>query len=165
MTRSRLALALTVSAVSLVVVAQSLAHASGRTTSDVRVVTFTEVLGPHSNHDVDLGAPGLSVGDEQVFNQALRRNGVRVGHSFGVATVVRASKKGLTAQVVSTASLRRGTFTLQVLYKESFASGPPSSLTGAVTGGTGVFRGVTGQCHSSVIAGTENNRVTCRLHQ
>lgn len=107
----------------------------------------------------------MSVGDELVVHQALRRNGVTVGQSFAVATVARASAKGLAAQVVSTASLRRGTLTMQFLYQETFASGPPSSLTGAVTGGTGVFRGVTGQCHSSVIAGTKNNRVTCRLHK
>ncbi len=129
--------------------------------SGQRTVTFTEINHPDTDVDLDLGPTGLSLGDEQIFHATLQQKGSDVGDVYGVGTVVQKSDSGLSSQVVSTAVFPNGTFTLQVMFQMNFADGPPATLRGAVTGGTGVYRGVTGQCVSTVIPNSENNTITC----
>jgi hypothetical protein len=128
-----------------------------------RTVTFTEVNHPHTDVDLDLGPQGLSLGDEQIFHATLDQEGKRVGDVFGVGTVVQASDSGLSSQVVSTAAFPDGTFTLQLLFQMRFADGPPPIRHGAITGGTGAYRGVSGQCISRVIPDSDNNTITCTI--
>lgn len=129
--------------------------------SGPRDVTFTEVNHPDADVDLDLGPTGLSLGDEQIFHATLQQQGRDVGDVYGVGTVVQTSDNGLASQVVSTAVFPDGTFTLQLMFQMTFDDGPPARRQGAVTGGTGSYRGVTGQCVSTVIPNTENNSITC----
>ena len=129
--------------------------------SGPRTVTFTEINHPDTDVDLDLGPTGLSLGDEQIFHATLQQKGKDVGDVYGVGTVVQASDSGLSSQVVSTAVFPDGTFNLQLMFQMNFADGPPTTRRGAITGGTGSYRGATGQCVSTVIAGSENNTIIC----
>lgn len=149
-------------AVTVVVVAGSAGIAFGSDGQHhPRTVTFIEVNHPDTDVDLDLGPSGLSLGDEQIFHATLQQRGKDVGDVYGVGTVVQANDSGLSSQVVSTAVLPDGTFTLQLLFQMSFADGPPATRRGAITGGTGAYRGVTGQCLSTAIADSDNNTITC----
>src|SRR3954462_12362439 len=128
-----------------------------------KTVTFTEINHPDSDVDLDLGPTGLSPGDEQIFHATLQQKGRDVGDVYGVGTVVHASDAGLISQVVSTAVFPQGTFTLQLMFQMNFHDGPPATLRGAITGCTGVYRGATGQCVSTVIQDTDNNSITCKF--
>lgn len=132
-------------------------HGGGRT------VTFIEVNHPDTDVDLDLGPKGLSLGDEQVFHATLQQQGKDVGDVYGVGTVVQASDSGMSSQVVSTAVFPDGTFTLQLFFQLSFQDGPAVTRRGAITGGTGAYSGVTGQCASTAITDSENNRITCTI--
>jgi hypothetical protein len=131
--------------------------------SGPRTVTFTEINHPDTDVDLDLGPAGLSLGDEQIFHATLQQRGRDVGDVYGVGTVVQATDTGLASQVVSTAIFPDGTFTLQLLFQINFQNGPPATRRGAITGGTGSYRGATGQCVSTVIPNTENNSITCNF--
>lgn len=128
---------------------------------DPRTVTFVEVNYPDTDFDLDLGPAGLSLGDEQIFHATLQRDGKDVGDVYGVGTVVQATDTGLSSQVVSTAVLSDGTFTLQLLFQMSFAEASPGARHGAITGGTGAYAGVTGECVSTAIPDSDNNTITC----
>lgn len=114
------------------------------------------------NTDLDLGDPGLSPGDRQVFRNTAVRDGKQIGYEVGEAVIVEASDTGLTASVTSTLVLADGTVTLSAVFVEDFATGP-TGLTGAVTGGTGRYRGARGEATGEVIPGTDDTRVTIRL--
>ena len=95
---------------------------------------------------LDLGQPGLSVGDEDVFSDDVltKRNGAKVGVDGGVCTVVRvtnpSTRSGL-AQCLITFSLNGGEITTQTLQPNGQATG---TATGAITGGTGRYRNAHG---------------------
>ena len=65
--------------------------------------------------------------------------------------------------MVSTAVFPDGTFTLQLFFPFSFEDGPAPTRRGALTGGTGVYAGVSGECVSTEVSGSENNRITCTM--
>jgi hypothetical protein len=94
---------------------------------------------------VDLGAPGPSLGDQLVFSEVLRQRG-RDGASGVVCVITEAVPPYtvLTFHCVGTLSLRRGQITLQGLI-EVQGEDDPGPFTVAITGGTGAFRGASGE--------------------
>jgi hypothetical protein len=103
---------------------------------------------------VDLGAPGPSLGDQLVFSEVLRQRGREVGTSGVVCVVTEAVPPYtvLTFHCVGTLSLRRGQITLQGLL-EVQGEDDPGPFTVAITGGTGAFRGASGQAVVRDISG------------
>lgn len=119
------------------------------------------------NTDIDLGEPGLSPGDRQVFVSKAVRGGKQVGYELGEALIVEVTKDGdeataLKALLTSTLVLADGTITLSGVFVEDFAQGPVG-FTGAVTGGTGRYNGASGQAVGEFIAGTDDVKTTIRL--
>ena len=93
---------------------------------------------------LDLGTTGLSQGDQIVFADELRRRGRVVGEDGGTCTVTNlVSYDAFTANCVVTAELRRGQIAVQGL--ATFADGEPLRATLAITGGTGAYRGASGE--------------------
>ena len=95
---------------------------------------------------LDLGAPGLSLGDELVFSEVLKKRGREVGTSGGVCVVTETVPPYTVAafHCVATLSLRRGQITLQGLV-EVQGEDDPGPFTVAITGGTGAYRGASGE--------------------
>jgi hypothetical protein len=95
---------------------------------------------------LDLGAPGPSLGDEFVFSEVLRERGREVGTSGGVCVVTETVPPYMveTFHCVATLSLRRGQITLQGLV-ELQGEDDPGPFTVAITGGTGAYRGASGE--------------------
>jgi hypothetical protein len=95
---------------------------------------------------LDLGDPGPSLGDELVFSEVLRKDGREVGTS-GVVCVVTETVPPYTVAAfhcVGTLSLHRGQITLQGLI-EVQGEDDPGPWTVAITGGTGAYRGASGE--------------------
>lgn len=95
---------------------------------------------------VDVGAPGPSLGDHLVFSEVLRHRGREVGTSGVVCVITEAVPPYtvVTFHCVGTLSLRRGQITLQGLI-EVQGEDDPGPFTVAITGGTGAFRGASGE--------------------
>ena len=140
------ALALTLGVVSLV----STAAGGGTHGSKTLVIDLTTRT--VQEEDIDLGAPGPSVGDRFVFSDDVFRGGHKVGVDGGECVVVRLAPDPLppgqeptsaTLNCVATVELPEGQVTLQGLVTFSEASGP--SFTIAITGGTGAYRTAHGE--------------------
>jgi hypothetical protein len=95
---------------------------------------------------LDLGAPGPSLGDEFVFSEELRKRGREVGTSGGVCVVTETVPPYTVAtfHCFATLSLDRGQITLQGLV-EVQGEDDPGPFTVAITGGTGAYRGASGE--------------------
>jgi hypothetical protein len=95
---------------------------------------------------LDLGAPGPSLGDQLVFSEILYKRGREAGTS-GVVCVVTETMPPYTVvafHCVGTLSLRGGQITLQGLI-EVQGEDDPGPFTVAITGGTGAYRGASGE--------------------
>ena len=110
---------------------------------------------------VDLGDPGFSLGDQDVFTDDLltKRRGKTVGFDGGVCSVVRvadASTQSGTLQCLVTYSLKQGQITTQGLV--TVANGAlEGTQVAAVTGGTRRFRNATGESAVTFLTPTEAN--------
>lgn len=95
---------------------------------------------------LDLGSTGPSLGDQLVFSETLSQRGEDVGTGGVVCTIVAAQPPyaTLTFHCVATLSLERGQITLQGLV-EFQGEDDPGPWTVAITGGTGRYRGASGQ--------------------
>jgi hypothetical protein len=115
------------------------AHGGGK--QQLRVVA-TEL----QSELVDVGDPGPSLGDQLVFSEKLRVRGRHVGMSGVVCTVTHAVPPYdvLTYLCVGTLSLRNGQIAGQGLL-EVQGEDDPGPFTVAITGGTGAYRGVSGE--------------------
>jgi hypothetical protein len=115
---------------------------------------------------LDLGDPGFSLGDQQVFADDLydRKGGSKVGTDGVVCTIVRvtdASTGSGTAQCVATAALADGQITAQGFI--SFTGGElPAPFQNAITGGTGAYATARGQLTVEELSETESN-ITAEL--
>jgi len=98
-------------------------------------LTFRAVTTEAEN--LDLGEDGLSLGDEFIFHDVLRREGERIGHDGGVCTVT--TVRGPELQCLVTISLSGGDITLQGLAREG------EVFVFAITGGTGQYQGASGE--------------------
>jgi hypothetical protein len=94
---------------------------------------------------VDLGKPGLSLGDQQVITMDVFAGPKRVGESHVVCTVVRAdaATHAFTAQCENVTSLPAGQIAASGLVTSAQEETTP--FTQAITGGTGAFKQAHGQ--------------------
>ena len=154
----------------LAVTSVSLAFASGDSRGDsngdkVRILHVT--LKNTQQTDLDLGAPGPSVGDRfSVFGDVFRDNR-RVG-AGGYECVTMLFRPGpdpagppaaLTDQCVGTLSLAKGQITVQGLVDRT----GPVPITIAITGGTGVYRTAHGELQTSGPNQQGNEPLTLKL--
>jgi hypothetical protein len=110
---------------------------------------------------LDLGTPGLSLGDEFVTSERLFVRGRQVGESGVKCNVTQAMPPYdvVTLQCVQTVSLRKGQVTMQGLIE---VQGPddPGPFTVTITGGTGAFRCASGE---AVVSRPPDTRGVYRL--
>jgi Allene oxide cyclase barrel like domain len=110
-------------------------HADKQQTIRV-IAVFTEF-----DANIDVGAPGLSLGDEVVFSGNLLRNGEQVGRIGVVCTFVStANADRVEAQCPTTSILPGGQITTQgTIVNRSL------NFTLPITGGSGRYQGAGGQ--------------------
>ena len=115
------------------------------------------------NTDLDLGEPGPSAGDTQVFVDEIRRNGRVVGQSSGSCTITSLSETRLVGSCVSTLSFEDGSsLTTQGSFEENPQVGP-GDFGWAVTGGTGRHRGAEGEVVGRFVPNTDTVELVVRL--
>ena len=102
-----------------------------------------KTLGPPAQ--IDLGAPGLSQGDQQVITMDVFQGDRRIGESHVLCSIVRvdAATHAWTGQCTNVTSLPGGDIVTQGLVTSAQEEQAP--FTQAITGGTGSFRGAKGQ--------------------
>jgi hypothetical protein len=95
--------------------------------------------------DIDVGEPGLSLGDSNVITEDAYRDGKRVGTSDLNCTIVRlqlAPKFSFAGQCLNTTTLPGGQITAQGVATSDEIEKVP--FRQAITGGTGIYKGVGG---------------------
>jgi hypothetical protein len=129
------------------------AHVDGQT---IRVLAvFTEF-----DPNIDVGAPGLSLGDEVVFSGNLLRNGQQVGRVGVVCTFVStANPDRVEAQCPTTSILPGGQITTQgTIVNRSL------NFTLPITGGSGRYQGAGGQVVSRDVSTPTQPQVELTFH-
>jgi hypothetical protein len=137
-------MALVVGAVSPALGSSSQGAASTSSDQTIRVIAvFTEF-----DPNIDVGAPGLSLGDEVVFSGNLLRNSKQVGRVGVVCTFVStANADRVEAQCPTTSILPGGQITTQgTIVNRSL------NFTLPITGGSGQYQGAGGQVVSRDIS-------------
>jgi hypothetical protein len=115
------------------------ASAGGKQQRTLRL-TATQI----ASEFLDVGTTGLSLGDQVVFSDALTRRGRDVGEDGGTCTITNVTGYDTAnANCVVTLALRRGQITVQGLIAFEEESIPDATL--AITGGTGAYRGASGE--------------------
>jgi hypothetical protein len=128
-------------------------HADKQT---IRVLAvFTEF-----DPNIDVGAPGLSLGDEVVFSGNLLRNGEQVGRVGVVCTFVStANAARVEAQCPTTSILPGGQITTQgTIVNRSL------NFTLPITGGSGRYQGAGGQVVSRDVSTPTQPQVELTFH-
>jgi hypothetical protein len=94
---------------------------------------------------IDLGAPGLSAGDQQIITMDVFAGSKRVGESHVVCTMVRVdpTTKASITQCDNVTSLPGGQIVAAGIVTS--AQEEQSPFTQAITGGTGAYRNAHGQ--------------------
>ncbi|MCP9211587.1 allene oxide cyclase barrel-like domain-containing protein [Streptomyces sp. NEAU-Y11] len=88
----------------------------------------------------DVGARGLSVGDEFVYSDKLFQDGKQVGEDGSSCQVTKLVGEKITTNCVLSVQLPDGQLTAQSLWTKG-----TDTVRMAVTGGTGAYRGATGE--------------------
>jgi hypothetical protein len=129
-------------------------HADKQQTIRVTAV-FTEF-----DPNIDLGAPGFSLGDEVVFSGNLLQDGKQVGRVGVVCTFVStANADRVEAQCPATAILPGGQITVQgVIVNRAL------NWTLPITGGSGRYQGAEGQVVSRDISTPTQPQVELTFH-
>jgi allene oxide cyclase-like protein len=100
-------------------------------------------------------APSGSVGDQFVFADDLYRDGRWVGDDGGSCTITRfESYDEFDANCIDTLRLRGGQIALQGLV--TFSDGGLDRSTVAITGGTGSYRGASGEVDIRAVSDTKD---------
>jgi hypothetical protein len=123
---------------------------------------LTTVAVPDRNTDLDLGQPGPSAGDTQVFLDDVQRDGRTVGTSAGSCTLTTISDTRLAGACTATLILPEGSLTTQGAFDEDPATGP-AGYTWAVTGGTGRYAEAAGEVVGAFRPGTDTVDLEVRL--
>jgi hypothetical protein len=136
----------------------SASHGAASTASDqtIRVTAvFTEF-----DANIDVGAPGFSLGDEVVFSGNLVRNGEQVGRIGVVCTFVStANADRVEAQCPTTSILPGGQITTQgTIVNRSL------NFTLPITGGSGRYEGASGQVVSRDVSTPTQPQVELTFH-
>lgn len=158
-----------VTTIALVLAGADLTAASAATTNgsfeERRPTTIHFIARTIDSAQLDLGAPGLSLGDQAVFTDNLFQDGRQVGEGHGVCTITRitgtAPSRMLTNECLIAGILPGGQITIQGLLP-SPEQGMSSPHALAVNGGTGAYRTARGEVQVRQISNTEND-VTIRL--
>jgi hypothetical protein len=153
----------------LILVGGSFTMASAATTTgssdDGRTTTLHFIIREVESAQLDLGAPGLSLGDQTVFTHDMFQDGRRVGEDHVVCTITRitgtAPSRAVTSECLVTVILPRGQITIQGAMP-SAEQGAPPPFTNAVTGGTGAYRTARGEVRVSPLSNAEVD-ITIRL--
>jgi allene oxide cyclase-like protein len=130
--------------------------ASANADETIRVVAvFTEF-----DPNIDVGAPGFSLGDEVVFSGNLLRNGEQVGRIGVVCTFVStANAARVEAQCPTTSILPGGQITTQgTIVNRSL------NFTLPITGGSGRYEGAGGQVVSRDVSTPTQPQVELTYH-
>ena len=130
---------------------------------DHHPLRLTTVAVPDRNTDLDLGAPGPSAGDTQVFLDDLQRKGRTVGNSAGSCTLTLVSETRLVGACTATLMLPEGTITTQGVFDEDPSAGP-TGFVWAVTGGTGRYADAGGEVVGTFRPGTDIVDLEVDLH-
>jgi hypothetical protein len=159
--RSKRAAVAAIVTLGTLVLSSGTAAADGRGKGKPRGDTLRLVATILQQEYVDLGASGPSLGDMLVFSEVLRERGREVGTSGAVCTVTETEPPytDITFHCVGTLSLRRGQITLQGLV-EVQGEDDMGPWTVAITGGTGRYRGASGE---AVVRGVDEMRTIYRL--
>ncbi|MWA15050.1 allene oxide cyclase barrel-like domain-containing protein [Streptomyces sp. BA2] len=88
----------------------------------------------------DVGAHGLSVGDEYVYADKLSRGGEQIGEDGSSCQVTELRGSDVTTSCVLSIQLPKGQLTAQSLWVKG-----SDTVRMAITGGTGAYRGATGE--------------------
>jgi hypothetical protein len=134
----------------------SASTASGNADETIRVLAvFTEF-----DANIDVGAPGFSLGDEVVFSGNLLRNGEQVGRVGVVCTFVStANADRVEAQCPTTSILPGGQITTQgTIVNRSL------NFTLPITGGSGRYQGAGGQVVSRDVSTPTQPQVELTFH-
>jgi hypothetical protein len=133
--------ALVVGAVSPVLGSSSQGSASTSGDADKRQTIRVTAVFTEFDANIDVGAPGFSLGDEVVFSGNLLRSGEQVGRIGVVCTFVStANADRVEAQCPTTSILPGGQITTQgTIVNRSL------NFTLPITGGSGQFQGAGGQ--------------------
>ncbi|MFD6974000.1 hypothetical protein [Streptomyces sp. NPDC059979] len=123
-----------------------------------RVQTFELVGKQTSSGEVDLGKPGLSVGDQKIVHEDLYRDGKKVGDHSAACIVTQVSPAAL--QCLGTFSLPEGQFAGQALLHLP----APASVDVGITGGSGEFSTARGFIRT-VPAGATERHFTVHLQR
>jgi hypothetical protein len=127
------------------------ASANGGGDRTRKVSVWTETV---QDNFLDLGDPGVTLGDRFIFSDDVSRTrgGDVIGSTGGECTVVRVDEEfyDSTVQCLVTVWLRGGQITVQGLLSES-----DERATLAVTGGTGRYKGASGQVKVRFFSDTE----------
>jgi hypothetical protein len=144
--RNRFAIA-ALAALAVAAAGAGLASATA-SSGDSRGRTFTVFSKTVQFAGIDLGGRGPSLGDEAVFSDDLftERGGSNVGSDGGVCTTVRQDKDAGTdtLQCAVTFSFEGGQIATQALLTLTDGNFT-GTQTGPVTGGSGEFRGASGE--------------------
>ena len=122
-------------AAALSIVAPTAAAAGSRSSESLQTIKFAVAF-----HDVqlDLGKPGPSIGDERTFADSLvDAKGKKVGHDAGVCTFTTLTPPEAGCSI--TFFLSGGEIATQ------FLNAPPPRKVTAIVGGTGIYRGASGE--------------------
>ena len=96
-----------------------------------------------ADEKIDIGQPGLSLGDMNVITEDAYLNGKRVGTSDITCTIVRIQMPKFAAECFNVTTLPGGQITAQgIVTSDQFEKVP---FDQAITGGTGAYKGVGGQ--------------------
>jgi hypothetical protein len=105
---------------------------------------LTTVKVADQSTELDLGAPGFSTGDTEIFVDEVQRRGQAVGSAAGSCTLALVSETRLVGLCTTTILLPEGTITTQGAFDENPQQGP-EGYRWAVTGGTGRYAGADGE--------------------
>jgi len=114
------------------------------------------------NTDLDLGAPGLSVGDMQIFNDDLTKDGQPFGTSIGQCVLTLSEPTRLINQCTATYLMADGTLAVRFINDQDPAAAP-TKIAGPVVGGTGRYRGASGDLTATFQPNTDTMDVIIRL--
>jgi hypothetical protein len=106
---------------------------------------------------LDLGKPGPSLGDTDVYSGNAIKDGRKVGRGGGSCQVIQLEGDSVTMQCVITMELDHGSVTMQSQWTRG-----TSPLDMAITGGTGTYRKARGVVRFWDI-GTPNERARAEI--
>jgi hypothetical protein len=120
--------------------------------------TFTLHAVQTADEFLDLGATGLTSGDQIIFATAVSRGGRSAGVTGGSCTVTTIDPDNrFTASCQATARLGDGVITTQALV--TFRDGLQPPFTLAITGGTGRYSGAGGEVEVRQISDTTEDYI------